>query len=168
MRGDRYYVVQTHPRAELVAQANLQNQHFDMYYPTVINERRVRGVLVQSMDPLYSSYMFVKFDIRNLSWRAISSTRGVRCILGHDPEQPVPVRDGVVEEIRDNLAAGQYIPAATLMSISVGEIGKIIGGAFDGHRGKCTETRETRARLSLNLLGTPVELYFDMDQVVRV
>ncbi|GAM61255.1 transcriptional activator RfaH [Vibrio ishigakensis] len=57
---------------------HLENQGVEVYYPQFKLEKLVRGKKTQKLEPLFPSYMFVRFDYEvGPSFTTIRSTRGV-------------------------------------------------------------------------------------------
>ena len=161
---ERYYVVETHPRAEAVAQENLLAKQFEVFLPTMIIERRVNRIRTTIMEPLFPSYLFVKFDIENDPWRQVFWARGVKTLLGPDPERPVPVGIGVIEAIRENCLVGAYAAKASNI-VDVGQMARVLTGMFAGRVGKCTWARAGRVKLLLCMFGNAMEISFDENVV---
>lgn len=60
------------------ARMHLENQGVEVYYPQFKLEKVVRGKKTQKLEPLFPSYMFVRFDYEiGPSFTTIRSTRGV-------------------------------------------------------------------------------------------
>lgn len=93
----RWYVVQTHPHSEVIAEQNLRQQGFLTYMPrrqrTVRHARKIRTVFSAYFD----CYLFVSVASQQ-SWYPINSTVGVRKLIMSNCT-PVPVPDGVVESL---------------------------------------------------------------------
>ncbi len=98
--GERWYCVQTLPRREDAAAAQLMAQGFRVFLPrllrTVRHARRLRTV----RRPAFPSYLFVALDLGRHRWRAVNGTRGVARLVMAD-ERPAPAPHGVVETLLD-------------------------------------------------------------------
>src|SRR5437764_570859 len=92
----RWCVVQTKPREEEIAVANLRNQAFDVFMPLLRDQRRLETKIVA----MFPGYLFVAIDPTTLSWLPIVSTRGVRHLMTIRPEQPSLLPRGWVEDLR--------------------------------------------------------------------
>lgn len=82
-----WYVVQTKPRQELRARANLENQAFDVALPMLTLERIKRGKRTPTTEPLFPGYIFVKLPDYSQNFHKIRSTFGVTklVIFGDTP-----------------------------------------------------------------------------------
>ncbi len=98
--GERWYVVQTQPRREQGAAAQLEAQGFRVFLPmsfrTIRHARKLRSVKA----PSFPGYLFVALDLGRDRWRSVNGTFGVaRLVMGE--EAPVPAPRGVVESLVD-------------------------------------------------------------------
>ena len=57
-----WYVVETLPRAELVAQSHLQRQSFGCFFPQFEKTRRHARRVDRVLAPVFPGYVFVRFD----------------------------------------------------------------------------------------------------------
>ena len=144
----RWYVVQTHPRQEAVAQRELQQQEYQAFCPMVARESRLGVFLV----PLFPGYIFAQFDISK-RWRSIASTRGVSRLLSASPEQPIPVPPGVVEELVATASLRSVITRIAPPLIAAGATVRVTDGPFADQSGICLWSDDRRVRLLMDLLG---------------
>jgi transcriptional antiterminator RfaH len=98
-RHPRWYLIQCKARQDERALDNLQRQGFECYRPVVESERMRRGRRHLTSAALFPSYLFIRLDRVNDNWLPIRSTRGVIQIVRFN-EYPLPVADGIVEQIR--------------------------------------------------------------------
>jgi transcriptional antiterminator RfaH len=128
----RWFVVYTHPREEAVAEENLARQGFATYWPRyrkrATHARRVREVA----SSLFPRYLFAAFDLNDPGWRAIRSTRGVAELVRQGLE-PVPVPDGLVEEIRAREDRNGFVVIGRQIDLQPGQRIELSGEAFRGH-----------------------------------
>ncbi len=69
--GSRWYVAQTHPRAEAKAAEQLSRQGFQAYLPQYLKRRR-HGRRVETVTaPLFPRYLFVSVDLATQRWLTI-------------------------------------------------------------------------------------------------
>lgn len=124
--GGLWYVVQSRPRQEQRAEANLRNQHFETYAPFWCVEKVYRSKRVERKEALFPGYLFVRLCPSVDDFRPIRSTRGVLRLVsfGHEP---MPIDDAVVERIRQRVGDSDARPA-----IEVGERVEILNGPFRG------------------------------------
>ena len=149
----RWYVVHTHARAEAMAREHLERQGFETYLPCYLRRRRHARRVEEVPAPLFPRYMFVTFDPGRVAWRPILSTIGVSNLLS-EGERPLPVPEGVVEEIaaQENddglvsMAREEPYRRGDMVRVTGGPMGGLIG-LFDG-----LSDRE-RVWVLLDLLG---------------
>lgn len=165
----RWYVVQAKPKHELTAIQNLENQHFTCYLPQFIVTRKARGATIQLVEPLFPSYLFVKFDIDIDRWRAISGTRGVIKILSSSEDAASALPDGFVEDMISQADSRGYL---TIMKVEKairkfipGDLLRINEGVFEGFTGTCERIQKDYAVLLLALLSGKVEVKLPLNSV---
>jgi len=64
-----WYLIQTKPKQEAVAQRNLSDQNYTVFCPKAV----IKGKTI----PLFPRYLFVELDDKTQNWTPIRSTRGV-------------------------------------------------------------------------------------------
>ncbi|MGN5593472.1 transcription/translation regulatory transformer protein RfaH [Stutzerimonas nitrititolerans] len=111
----RWYLIQTKPRQEARAEENLRRQHFECYRP------QKHG---KTEEPLFPGYLFIRLDRQLDNWYPIRSTRGVARVISFGGE-PTPVRDELIEQLRERLAAPAEKPR-----FQPGERVQLHGGSF--------------------------------------
>lgn len=120
----RWYVVQTRARQALRAEFNLRNQDFDVYLPRWRVEKIYQSKRVERIEPLFPNYLFVLLRRWNDNWHRIRSTRGILRLVSFG-EEPLPVADTVIAEIRRRAEAVDPRPALT-----PGERVVVVDGCF--------------------------------------
>lgn len=98
----RWYLIHCKPREDGRALENLERQGFECFWPTRLVERRRHGRQCTVAEALFPRYLFVRLDCLHDNWNCVRSTRGVQQIVRFT-EYPTPVRDEIVEGIRDRL-----------------------------------------------------------------
>ena len=101
----RWYLIQTKPRQESRAEDNLRRQHFECYRPVKPNAAG-NG---KADEALFPGYLFIRLDRKLDNWYPIRSTRGVARVVAFGSE-PTPVRDELIEQLRQRLAAPSQKP----------------------------------------------------------
>src|SRR5215469_15530779 len=99
--------VYTHPQAEAWAQTNLQRAGYETLLPLMRVRRRDR--VVRSLwhiveRPLFSRYLFVRFDHTEASWSPIRAAPGVRDIL-RDRDKVLYAPEAVVSALQARYGA---------------------------------------------------------------
>lgn len=97
---ERWFAVQTQPRAEAKARFNLLRQGFTTYLPEILKRRSHARRVDMVRAPFFPRYLFVGFDPDITPWRAINSTIGVSGLVSLSDGAPTPVPDHVVDSIR--------------------------------------------------------------------
>ncbi len=151
--GERWYVVQTQPRREELAVANLRRQGFRTFLPrllkTVRHARRTRTVRA----PLFPGYLFVPLDIRRRRWRCINGSFGVLSLI-MSGERPLPVPHGVVEDLRILTGSGEEVDLGA--GLRPGSKVRVLSGPFAELLGTLLELDDRgRARVLLEIMGAP-------------
>jgi transcriptional antiterminator RfaH len=135
-RDERWYAVQTKPRQEERAEANLLTLGIETFLPRTHSTRpRVRVRLTRPrIEPLFPRYLFVRCDVTSMAHR-IRNTRGVNKMLGTD-EGPAPVDDDILTTLRGRMDDDGFIVirpsfhAGDAVRISTGPLRDFIG-VFD-------------------------------------
>ncbi len=104
--GPQWYVVQCKPREDARALEHLERQGFTCFLPMLAIEKLRHRRQVQVDEPLFPGYLFISLDKIHDNWHSIRSTRGVVQIVRFN-QDPLPVRDEIIEAIRDRLASDQ-------------------------------------------------------------
>ncbi len=105
----RWYLIQTKPRQELRAEENLRRQQFECWRPLRAVHTTGSGRSPRAEEPLFPGYLFIRLDQVQDNWYPIRSTRGVSRIVGFG-NGPTPVRDELVQALRQRLASEQPGP----------------------------------------------------------
>jgi transcriptional antiterminator RfaH len=160
----RWYVIQCKPREERRALANLERQRFSCYLPMITVEKLKNGRIRGVAEPLFPGYLFINLNELSDDWHPIRSTRGVIRLVRFR-EYPNPVREEIIQRIRQRLSIGK----PRIPYLEPGESVRITGGPFadveaifvanDGHE---------RAVLLLNVLQREHHLSFPMTNVRKV
>ena len=122
----RWYVVHSKPREERRAAENLQRQAFECYLPERRTQKTRQGRTVETQEPLFPRYLFIRLDDCSSNWLPIRSTRGVSRLLQFGDRFPW-VSDGSIEAMR---SFEQSAPIQPLFE--QGEVLRVATGAFRG------------------------------------
>lgn len=166
---NRWYVVNTLPRAEDRALWHLRNQGFECFLPrlrrSISHARKTRVV----MEPLFPRYLFTCFDAAATRWRAINGSRGVVNVLTDGP-LPAPVPQGVVETLLRDADAEGVAGIVSLQRLWQGRKVRIVDGAFAGHVAEVDMIAKGSLRVSLllSLLGRVATLHMPVHAVEPV
>jgi transcriptional antiterminator RfaH len=161
MTGDalrRWYVVETHPHAEIKAAAHLHRQGFETYLPRYKKRRsHARRVEIVAA-PLFPRYLFVAVDMATQRWRAIQSTFGVARLISHG-DMPAPIQDLVIDGLRRREDEAGLVRIDTRPAFLPGENIRVLDGAFEACLGlfECVADRD-RVAILLEFLGRKVRI----------
>jgi transcriptional antiterminator RfaH len=160
-----WYVVQTQPNAENKACAHLARQGFATYLPRYLKRRRHARRVETVAAPLFPRYLFVLIDMTKQRWRSIYSTIGVsRLICAGDT--PTPVADEVVAMLKQREDAAGFVKLERPPPFHVGEIIRIVYGAFTDCLGLYDSMSDRdRVAVLLDLLGRKVRVLVDAEAV---
>lgn len=157
----RWYLVQCRARQEERAQGHLERQGFECYRPLYERERIRRGRKHFEIAGLFPGYLFIRLDRLHDNWAPIRSTRGVIQVVRFN-DYPLPVADGIVEEIRRRIE-GRPIREPYLKP---GDPVVITQGSFSGIDAIfMASAGEERVLLLLNILHSEQTLSFPVGSV---
>jgi transcriptional antiterminator RfaH len=159
MSSVQWYVVHTQQHQEARAQVNLRRQGFATYLPVYQRARRHAGRIETVIRPLFPRYMFVAIDIQRERWRSVNSTFGVSSLVSAGDE-PLPVAEEVVEEIRAREDDKGLVKIGLPAGIGPGSAIRLIDGIFADARGVLERVADQRrVSVLLQLLGRNVRVF---------
>lgn len=163
--GQRWYVVQTRPHAEVKAARNLERQGFVTYLPRYLKRRRHarRSEIIAA--PLFPRYLFVAADLAAQRWRAIHSTFGVSQLVCHG-NAPVAVRESILQDFWHQQDDNGFIHLESAPRFSPGDKVRVSDGVFSTCFGLFEGMSDTqRVAILLDLLGRKVKVVLDAELV---
>lgn len=160
-----WYVAKTHPSAETKALFHLQRQGFDTYLPRYLRRISHARKISWQPRPLFPTYLFVTTSDTQQRWRAINSTVGVAHLIC-DERGPVPVPQGIVEDIRDSEDERGLILTGRRVPFDKGTEVQIMEGAFADQVGWFEgATDDERVVILLDLMGRQVRATVQLDAI---
>jgi len=122
-----WFILQFKPNAHHQAVKNLNQQGFETFLPLNDITSRKASRFRNTTQPLFPSYMFIKFDITSSEWHKINNTYGVKRLVTFDT-----FLKSIPTEIVDNLMkrcdfSGKLLP---LEKLKKGDQMKITEGPF--------------------------------------
>jgi transcriptional antiterminator RfaH len=163
----RWYVVQTHPNAELRAAEHLRRQGFEVYMPRFRKLRRHARKTESVIRPLFPRYCFVAFDRSAGSWQAVRSTIGVSNLVG-GRDGPIPLRDGVMRDLKRREDDSGFFRFDAPPRFFPGEKIRFLTGALSACIGLFESmTDHDRVAVLLELFGRKVRVIVDGGNVAR-
>jgi transcriptional antiterminator RfaH len=161
----RWYVVQTRPRAEHRASQHLSRQGFATYLPLHLIRRRHAARLETVAAPLFPGYLFVAVDVAQQRWRSIHSTIGVTRLVCNGVE-PAAVPDRVMADLQASQDEYGFIHLDAPSRLAPGDKVRVLQGAFSSCVGLFEgATADQRVAVLLDLLGRKVRVNLDSDLV---
>ena len=162
-----WYVAETQPRAEQVAQRNLQQQGYRSFCPRLRKQRRHARKVDEVLVPLFPGYVFVSFNPELDSWRSINGTMGVKYLVGSSLSAPQTMPDAVMNALFTRCTGDildgyfQTVEPGQEVRLGSGPLADLVGKVerLDPHG---------RVRVLLDILGghTPVDIA--VEQLVPV
>jgi transcriptional antiterminator RfaH len=163
--SSRWYLAQTHPRAEARASGHLIRQGFDVYLPRFLKVRRHARRVEKVAAPVFPSYVFVAVDMATQRWLSIDSTFGVTRLV-RDGDQPALVPLSVIDGLKAREDVNGWVQFERQPRFSPGDKVRVLGGAFCDCFGiyEGMSNRE-RVAILLELLGRKVRVVLDQEIV---
>lgn len=125
----KWHVIHTKVREEFRAFENLQNQGFEDFLPTCQVQKKSRGKIKLSTEPLFSRHLFIRLSDVSSNWLPIKSTRGVSQLLRFGQlTEPIVIPDPIVQCLKQRCT--QEEPLHQLFQ--AGELLEITKGPFKG------------------------------------
>jgi transcriptional antiterminator RfaH len=160
-----WYCVRSHPKSEHIAAANLR-RHDDIrvFSPIIRYKRPTRRGPVWVNEPLFPSYLFVRFDWSGC-FDMVRHTFGVSSIVHFGQHWPT-IPERIISELQESLGGDE--PKVLEESLTPGEEIEISGGPFDGLRAIVTRLFPARQRVAvlLDFLGRQTSIEIDRAAVV--
>ena len=157
----RWYLVQSHPHAEVKASQHLRRQGFETYLPRFLKLRRHARRIEKVAAPLFPSYLFAAVDMASQRWFSIDSTIGVTRLV-RNGTHPAVVPVSILEALKRREDANGFIQLDPRPKFSPGDKVCVLAGAFqdcfgfyDGMSGR------DRVAILLELLGRKVRVVLD-------
>ena len=128
----RWYLLYCKRGDQCRAKLHLENQNIECFYPQIDVKKTVRGKQKVVQEPLFPSYMFVRFDYENgPSFTTIRSTRGVVDFIQFG-SVPYEVQGDLLYELKQ-LEKKEKLSCAELnLSPNCGDMVKVTNGQFAG------------------------------------
>ncbi len=152
-----WIVVRSKPRSEKIAYAQLKEKEIEAYLP-LLKERRKWSDRKKWVEfPLFSSYLFVKIEIKNSIF--VLQTNGVSSLVKFGEEIAI-VQDEVINTIRLAIDGGyQLVPAEYFIA---GNAVEVIEGPMRGVKGIVAQLKG-KDRLVIKIDAIQQALSIDID-----
>ena len=164
---EHWYAVCCKPRQETVAEENLLRQGYHVYLPRIRNTHRRRGQWVDTVEPLFPRYLFIRLDPNMRSTAPVRSTRGVSGLV-RQGGLPAVVPEQVIEAIMQRAEADTGLHRNDRPLFSAGEPIRLVEGPLAGMEGVFSEEDgEKRVIVLLELLGKANKMRVKRDWVIQ-
>jgi len=160
----KWFVIQTHARAELRAQANLSRQAFTSFLPRFRRTKRGARRDEQILVPVFPGYLFVKFDPDRDQWRVINSTFGVRRLVSFSSERPQPMPEPAMDALLAR--CDEQLITRPLPQFAKGDEVRLMTGALANTIGRIEDFDDKgRVDVLLELLGRVMRVKVKADML---
>lgn len=161
----RWFVVQTHARAEDKALFNLKRQGFSAYLPKYSKKRSHARRVEWVSRPLFPCYLFVEMAAEDTAWRAIRSTIGVHHFVCAG-DTPTPVPEGIIEAIIAREDDKGNVVLSDRERFKKGQTVEITDGPMAETSAifECVDDRD-RVTVLMDLLGRKVRVHVPLEAV---
>lgn len=162
-----WYLVRTKPNAETTAQANLDRQGYELYFPRLAQALLCRGRWRERIGPLFPGYLFLRLDEGRQPLAPVRSTPGVACAVRFGLHYAI-VPDEVIRDLRAraNPETGMH-RLNPGMQLAPGARVRILAGPFDGLEGIFQRVSGSdRAIVLLSVLGQTASVAVPLGNVV--
>ena len=150
-----WYLIQTKPRQEIVAQKNLSSQGYGVYCPLF--------TIKDTSKPLFPRYLFINIDNKSKNLSPIRYTKGVSNFVRFGSDFAI-VRNSIIEEIKKR-EKSSINKAIDQSKFHKGDNVQINHGIFQGNQAIFEKYKdEDRVILLLKVLQQEQSIKFSNDQ----
>lgn len=126
-QGARWYLAQSKPNEQSIAERHLHRQCFEVFAPQHAQTRRTRGGMIRVMRPLFPGYLFVRADPAQGAWRAINGTQGIAKLVQFGSGGPASVPDALIAGLMSRCDSPDVVQPKPLKT---GERVRMLSGPF--------------------------------------
>jgi transcription antitermination factor NusG len=160
----QWYAIQLRPRSEKHVAQQLRGKGFEEYLPVYRSRRRWSDRIKEIELPLFTGYIFCKFDV--MKRLPILVIPGVTSIVGLG-KTPLPIAEHEITAIRQVVNSG--LPYGPWASLTAGQRVSVKYGPLRGVEGVVQEVRNTLLLvITVTLLSRSVSVTIDRDSVVPI
>jgi transcriptional antiterminator RfaH len=160
-----WYLLRTKAGEERMANERLSRFAEQTFLPLLKTRVNRWGKLVDSVVPLFTSYLFVAFDLER-QYNHIRHTPGVQYVVHYGDEPPV-VPEWIIEELKARCAGGPIeIPK---QEFCAGETVRVVDGPFREFQGVFERrvSGSERIAILLSAMGAGARLVLPKTMVVK-
>ena len=163
--GLEWFCVQTHPKHEHIAAAQLrQDTGIEVFLPRIRFRRPTRCGPAWVSEALFPNYVFARFDLA-ACWRRVQSARAVRGVVHFGNRWPT-IPCSTIEDLRSAMGPDEIrvVPS----DFRPGEEVEILKGALAGLQAVVTRVIPNRQRVAIlmDFLGRQTSVDLPADQLV--
>lgn len=164
----RWYLVRTKPNSEATAQANLDRQGYQVYFPRLLQPMPRRGRWRERIVPLFAGYLFLNLDEGHQPLAPVQSTPGVARAVRFGQDYAI-VPDAVIRDLRSRADSTTGMHRLNLPArLAAGTAIRIHAGPFEGLEGVFErEAGADRAIVLLRVLGQTASVGVPVCNIVR-
>ena len=126
-----WYLVQSKPNQEELAQENLDRQGYHTYLPRTPVRRKKGGRVTRVIAPMFPRYLFIALNQTDDNWAPIRSTIGVSTLVRFGM-LPARVPTQLVDNLKKKENSEGYHPTQK-KEFDEGEVVRIAEGPFEGY-----------------------------------
>ena len=159
-----WYLLQSKPRQETKAHAELIKQGYQVFLPTMQVEMISQGKRVLRAEPLFSRYLFVQLNQTTDNWGPIRSTKGVSQLIRFGGK-PAAIDQNQLDSLKQLVSQTTSKPL-----FKKGSFLEVVSGPFQSLSGVFEKmmtlpTGEERAMVLLDVLGKLQRLSLNLSAV---
>jgi transcriptional antiterminator RfaH len=161
-----WFCLRSKPKSEHVAAGHLRsNLNLEVFAPQVRFRRATRRGAVWVTEPLFPSYLFARYNLREFS-HAVHYSPGIKGVVHFGAKWPT-VPDQAIQELQQ-LYGGKQVHVIDPLP-AAGDAVEIAGGAFHGLQAVVNRVLSARHRVAvlLDFLGRQTMVEFDSKQVIK-
>ena len=165
--GRAWYVIHTYSGYEnkvkanlerLIHTANMGNMIFNVVVPVEDEVEIKDGKKKVVPRKVFPGYVLVDMIVDEHSWYVVRNTTGVTGFVGSE-KHPIPLTDAEAKRILKSM--GEEQEHKPELDVAVGDVVRINSGVFENYTGTVSEIDTEKARLTVIVEETPIELGFD-------
>ena len=160
-----WYLIQSKPRQERLAQENLERQGYSTYLPLAEIRRRRRGRMIRTIDAMFPRYLFINLSNETDAWRPIRSTIGVATLVKFG-QVPACVSKKLISVLKER-ENSDGIHEITKNHFTAGDTVRIAEGPMEGFEGifQCNTGRE-RSVLLIELIQKQIRVEIETNKII--
>lgn len=147
--GGDWFIVNSKPKQEFEAEKHLRTLEIDVYLPVYKKKIKKNRVKVERIAPLFSGYLFARFDIRE-HYQKVRYSRGVKTVLGRN-DFLWTLADEKIRDIKSRESGGLVVLRRREDHFRQGDRILIDEGDFEGWEGIFQEELPDRERAMILL-----------------